>query len=60
MDVPELKTSEPDLISCTASYADSHTFPFLVSTAGLPTASALLGTECNGDLSTIVDFDLAT
>jgi hypothetical protein len=28
-----------------------------VSTAGLPTRSALLGTECRGDLSTIVDFD---
>jgi len=31
-----------------------------VSTAGLPTRSALLGTECRGDLSTIVDFDRVT
>ena len=47
-------------MSWTASYADPQTFPFLVSTAGLPTRSALLGTECSGDLSTIVDFDRMT
>lgn len=43
-------------MSFTASCADDHILPFFSSTAGLPTFSALLGTECRGDLSTTVDF----
>lgn len=43
-------------MSWTASYAEAHTLPFFSSTAGLPTASALLGTESRRDRSTTVDF----
>lgn len=55
-DVPELRTSEPDLISLTASCADGHTLPLDASTAGWPLASALLGTESSPERSTTVDL----